>query len=84
MKPPKVRWEFALDSRAGRWAMTLLGLAFIVVPLGNVISLPDYYQTTDIRANPLFWVGVAAIFAILGVGLIYRAIKGVPFGQGKN
>lgn len=84
MKPPKLRWEFTLDSRAGCWAMTLLGLAFIFVPLGNVISPPTYYQVTDIRANPVFWLGVAALFATFGVVLIYRAIKGSPFGEGKN
>lgn len=58
--------------------------AFIVVPITNVISPPDYYQAADIRANPLFWIAVAAIFGLFGLGLIYRAIQGPRYGKGRN
>jgi hypothetical protein len=79
LKAPKLRWNFTLESRAGRWAMAIVGCLFIALPLANVINAPDFYQPSDIRANPVFAVALWALFAVLGVALLYRAIKGPPY-----
>jgi len=83
MKIPKMRWDFPLESGAGRVGMAIVGLAFILGPLAIMLSERDFYPSGDIRANPMFWAALGLIFAINGVVLLYRAIKGPPYPGGR-
>jgi hypothetical protein len=83
MKIRKMRWDFPLESGAGRVGMATVGLAFILGPLAIMLSERDFYPPGDIRANPMFWAVLGVIFAINGVVLLYRAIKGPPYPGGR-